>query len=583
MMRQSKFVVDTPTKSEKVHYFCVVLDLLYHTASFARVLSAADPLDIIGSENERLAFLELKSIIFLISKNSPTEPINIQQFINKLDACTYSDYTKNENVDVSTIWDDIVKLIMVVIPPLREVFLGQVANAQEVPGWLNLMSRCFKAQFTGSLHSLEDIFRASTTHLTATSDHQRAFHADGSCASNAMVLKRAPEILVITIESFHLRSLWHQIPQTPLGATDKMASMISFPATFDLATMCAAMCGDGDEISRVYDLTSVVALEGPHYITAQSFFRVLNISDGGSADEKWFRGAGQNLEEVSRSRAVEGNYYTVSIPADRRIHPRLLVYTRRDLSAVLDKTIQLVSKAGQMRALGDVAFALAMTTENYAEARRCYEEAIALDDALREPLQENLASLEKIERTQKARALEEQADLALANNRYREASELYSKAMMNAVVSSGVYLRVREKLESVTKIIALEAACHFVERGEEALKSNSVSTAKDHFSQAFKLNPEFLHIHTILVGIEKQLHQQIVKQKTAEANQALKAFKYKLAEQLLQEAIALEPEESSPLRTVLNDLQPLIQVRTLLSSLYSIFAFFYIVVILFWP
>lgn len=75
--------------------------------------------------------------------------------------------------------------------------------------------------------------------------------------------------------------------------------------------------------------------------------------------------------------------------------------------------------------------------------------------------------------------------------------------MMNAVVSSGVYLRVRDKLESVTHIIALDSACQFAEKGEEALKLGLLPNAKDLYSQAFKLNPEFLHLHTILVGIDK--------------------------------------------------------------------------------
>jgi tetratricopeptide (TPR) repeat protein len=231
----------------------------------------------------------------------------------------------------------------------------------------------------------------------------------------------------------------------------------------------------------------------------------------------------------------------------------------RDLPQVLDRTLLLVSRAGQMRALGDVAFAVAMTTENYSEARRCYEEAISLDEGLRVALQENLSSLEKIERTQRARVLEEQADLALANKRFREASELYSKGMMNAVVSSGVYLRVRDKLESVTHIIALDSACQFAEKGEEALKLGLLPNAKDLYSQAFKLNPEFLHLHTILVGIDKTVQMQTAGQKIADAQTAAKAYHYKLANHFYREAIALVPEKLAALQSTLDSLAPLMQ------------------------
>jgi hypothetical protein len=53
--------------------------------------------------------------------------------------------------------------------------------------------------------------------------------------------------------------------------------------------------------------------------------------------------------------------------------------------------------------------------------------------------------------------------------------------------------------------------------------------AKDLYSQAFKLNPEFLHLHTILVGIDKTVQMQTAGQKIADAQMAAKAYHYKLA------------------------------------------------------
>jgi len=165
-----------------------------------------------------------------------------------------------------------------------------------------------------------------------------------------------------------------------------------------------------------------------------------------------------------RPTPIDVNSVSTVLSSTNTSPPRFLVYVRKDLFVVLDRISHLVSKAGQMRALGDVAFALAMNNLNYNEARRCYEEAIILDPSLKPELQDNFNALEKIEKTHKARLLEEQADLALANRRFREASDLYSRAMMSAVVGSGVYLWAREKFEYVTRIISLECACQYAEK-----------------------------------------------------------------------------------------------------------------------
>jgi hypothetical protein len=98
-----------------------------------------------------------------------TDSINIQPFLDKLSAWSNVDYTKIDQNDILCVWDDIVKLIMVVIPPLREVFLGQVSSNLEVPGWLNLMSRCFHAHFTESAMTLEDVYLNSLTHNPSVS------------------------------------------------------------------------------------------------------------------------------------------------------------------------------------------------------------------------------------------------------------------------------------------------------------------------------------------------------------------------------------------------------------------------------
>jgi hypothetical protein len=553
----------------------VVIDLLFHIPSFAIVLAVADPLEIIGTQSERNAFLELKNIFIALLNGSSSDNVNIQLFLDKLSDCTSVEYGKSDHfTDIYTIWDDIVKLIMVVIPPLRELFLGQVTSAQEVPGWLNLMSRCFRAQFIGNNTSLEDICKASlnyTSSIGQNNDNPKTSiesPIERLNSSNSMVLKRAPEILVISIESGHLSNpeILDSLPRDI-----KPPTSIKFPESFDLTYVNSSQSKNispskefsinttddnstGDQISRIYDLSSIAALEGPNLDLLQAYFR---LSGDDSNQDRWFRGAGNISEAVTKTRVVEGNFY--GSENDNNVHPRLLIYTRRDLPIVLERTIQLVSKAGQLRALGDVAFALAMTTENYGEARRCYEEAIALDESLRPILQENLNSLEKIERTQKARVLEEQADLALANKRFRDCSDMYSRAMMNAIVNSGVYLRVREKLENVTRIIILDTVCHVAEKGEDALKSSSYAVAKEFFSSAYKSNPEILHLHNILTGIDKTVQIHLATHKITDANAAIKVGKYRNANQLFRDAIQLVPEKIQTLQPTLDNLGPLMK------------------------
>lgn len=561
MLRQAKFHLDGSIKTEKVQAYTAVLDMLFHISSFSKVLIASDPLEIIGSEYERSALVELKYVVISMVNGSSSESVSLQQFFSKLSLCNFSDFGKSDSVDILAAWDDIVKLIMLVIPPLREVFLGHLESAQDLPGWQNLSSRCFRAMFSSSLHSLEDLMRhCCKVYMSPQSlSFGLSKNAENVIHSNVMVLRRCPEVLIVSVESSYLR------PGSQLCFVngDKAPSVISFPDSFDINSVnpmgtVSESSDEEDEGSRFYDLTAVAACEGASLSTMQAFFRLQNAN--GSGQDRWYRGAGAQLEEVPKSRVLEGTFLSSSQAPDKRVHPRLLVYMRRDLPQMLDRTIQLVTKGGQMRALGDVAFALAMTTtDNYSEARRCYEEAISLDESLKEVLQDNLLSLDKLEWTQKARGLEEQGDLALANGRYREASDQYSKSLMSAVFGSPEFVRVKEKADLVARIIALESSCHFAERGEEALKSNSYSVAKDHFAHAMRLNPDLMHVQLLQAGIEKTIQSQIVKTKTQEANQAMKAFKYRQAHQLLMEAISIAPEERVSLQSILDELAPLMQ------------------------
>ena len=68
-------------------------------------------------------------------------------------------------------------------------------------------------------------------------------------------------------------------------------------------------------------------------------------------------------------------------------------------------------------------------------------------------------------------------------------------------------------------------------------------------------------MHTIANGIEKTIQLFIVRQKTMDANLAIKSYKYRMAQQLLLEALNFAPGEQASLQPLLDDLGPLIQVR----------------------
>lgn len=574
--------------------YVAILDMIYHLPEFAKVLIAAEPLEVISSENEKAAFAELKIIIESIREPTPAVAVRMQHFITKLMACNYSE----GSADLLTIWQDTVKLIMGVIPPLREVFLGQVSCTcpEEVTSWMNTVAMCFNANFCGAYNNLEDIMRASVSQVVASDSSSEVIRN-----SNGKILKRAPEVLVFHVDSPLLRSA-HSAPSSSSSKSlvnDKPPSVITFPESFDLCTLLPSRStsssnnlnsnhnnhhnssnNNNNDMSKWYDIYAVDSLEGTNYSIHQTFFRVGSTEDvassssssssssGGSSSDgkesvgvKWYRIDGlESPVEVSKSRSVQDNFYSASNAVEKRVHPRLLVYTRRDIGTVLARSTSLVTRAGQMRALGDVAFAMAMTTENYSEARRCYEAAIELDKSLEPYLQETLKSLEKIERTQRARSLEEQADIALSSGKYREASDLYQRSIRNGIPGSEVYVRVQEKQENMLKIIHLDTSCLFAEKGEEALRNRSFASARDYFSQAAKLNPEYRHLQLIIAGIDKIVQLHIVRQKSLEANQAMKAFRYRQAHQLLMEAIALDPDELPEIQPILDDLGPLIQV-----------------------
>ena len=108
-------------------------------------------------------------------------------------------------------------------------------------------------------------------------------------------------------------------------------------------------------------------------------------------------------------------------------------------------------------------------------------------------------------------------------------------------------------------ILTLEAALVFSERGEEYLKQGNYSSAKECFQNALKCNADFVHLHSILAGIERTMQIHSAAAKMNEAQNCIRNFKYKQASSLLKEALVLNPDKSSVITPLLASLLPLMK------------------------
>jgi hypothetical protein len=540
----------------------------------AKLIVLAQPLESSSGEAEREAFLALQQILAVLDSGK-NEPINVFPFFDKF--CRYigTTFSDFEEMDIFLVWDYLVKLITLVIPPLREIFMGRLSLSLDEHAWHSLTTRCVHAQFSQSVQSLEDFIK-STLHqfdkdyYNDIDLYQHRTSLESIKNFNAIILGRSPEILAFAVESAHLPSSLRFLDALSKNPSKlKPPGVIRFPASFNLSMRDGVSTiskkqqqqsnnstsseADEENSGNIYDLAAVVTLEGQSCDVAQAYYRYVQEGEAG----QWFKGSGATHDQVDSSKAIERNYFNTS--DTRKVHPRLLIYAKRGISVILDHLKDFVTKGGQLRSKGDATFATAETPEHYDEAKQYYEEAIAHDASLRTVLQERLNSLEQIEKNQKAQSYENQADLSLGKRRFKEACDLYKLAMRSAVANSSIYNRIREKEDYMMRIISLEIANHLTEKGEECLKSGSYAQSRENFAQALKLNPNYTHLQSIINGIDKLITQQTSAQKVSEANQAMKIGRYKYANQLFQEAVALVPERESALKPVLDSLVVLMQ------------------------
>eukprot|EP01032_Pedospumella_encystans_P028542 gene28542-32236_t len=164
-MNKAKFVTElkgkeSTQKSPPPLNICIVINVLYYLKPFSKVITLSEPLDNIGSDIERTSFLALKQILTQLESGT-NDPINIYPFLDKFCLVTNTNLNEFECLDVSFIWDSVIKVVTVVIPPLREVFLGRISSSLDIPSWLNLISRCFHAQFLHPAQTLEEVLQST--------------------------------------------------------------------------------------------------------------------------------------------------------------------------------------------------------------------------------------------------------------------------------------------------------------------------------------------------------------------------------------------------------------------------------------
>eukprot|EP01031_Cornospumella_fuschlensis_P007381 gene7381-9141_t len=97
---------------------CIVINLCHYLTPLAKLILLAQPLESIANEIDREAFLALQTILRQLDSGRH-EPINIFPFLDKLCQFMCTSLNDFEEMDISFVWDNVVKLITLVIPPLR--------------------------------------------------------------------------------------------------------------------------------------------------------------------------------------------------------------------------------------------------------------------------------------------------------------------------------------------------------------------------------------------------------------------------------------------------------------------------------
>lgn len=142
-----------PTKSPPPLNICIVINLLHYITPLSRLILVSEVLDnshyglyhsfaptnfgspkgqqhipsnSVGiSELERQSFVSLRTILNQLSSGR-NEPINIYPFLDKFCIYLKSSFQLFDELDVSYVWDQMVRLITTAVPTLTHVFHGNI-------------------------------------------------------------------------------------------------------------------------------------------------------------------------------------------------------------------------------------------------------------------------------------------------------------------------------------------------------------------------------------------------------------------------------------------------------------------------
>ena len=112
--------------------------------------------------------------------------------------------------------------------------------------------------------------------------------------------------------------------------------------------------------------------------------------------------------------------------------------------------------------------------------------------------------------------MEEQADLTLANRRFKNAHDLYCKVLQllkdaektdrDPRIDDKMSL-VRSKRDRVNKLVELSKTTMLVEQAEGILQQNKLSEARQNFAQASGRLPKLAYLDKIIEEIQRS-HKQ---------------------------------------------------------------------------
>jgi hypothetical protein len=188
---------------------CIVINLLHYITPLSRLILLSEPLDNTHynlyhsfassehsgtakslqhmqsnvpmgiSELERQSFVSLRVILSQLSSGR-NEPINIYPFLDKFCLYTRSSFQSFDELDVSFVWDQIVRLITTTVPTLTHIFHGNILFTRPHDGSDAAATAASAASSVASAAAAAAIAGAAETAVTAATATAASSSGGGS-------------------------------------------------------------------------------------------------------------------------------------------------------------------------------------------------------------------------------------------------------------------------------------------------------------------------------------------------------------------------------------------------------------------